>query len=78
MLYFGCTYTLCRVQKDQRPVQSHPPEAPMSLMGSVVSVGVVALLGRMSIEDRALKEKFGSEWAEWARRVPYLLIPGVY
>ncbi|KAF8893029.1 hypothetical protein BD779DRAFT_1670030 [Infundibulicybe gibba] len=39
---------------------------------------LVLLLLRMSKEDAALKKKFGKEWEEWARRVPYALIPGVY
>jgi protein-S-isoprenylcysteine O-methyltransferase Ste14 len=33
---------------------------------------------RMSKEDEVLKRKFGSQWDDWARRVPYLVIPGVY
>ena len=40
-----------------------------------VSSGLVA---RMTIEDDALRKTFGKQWDEWARRVPYKLIPGIY
>jgi len=36
------------------------------------------LLQRMPEEDRLMKSSFGEEWEEWARRVPYWLIPGLY
>ncbi|KAG6906377.1 hypothetical protein DXG01_014250 [Tephrocybe rancida] len=39
---------------------------------------LVSLLQRMPEEDRLMKASFGSEWEEWARRVPYWLIPGIY
>ena len=38
----------------------------------------VMTLGRMSLEDAALKKQFGKEWDEWAKRVPYSIFPGVY
>ncbi|KAF8153145.1 hypothetical protein B0H34DRAFT_662599 [Crassisporium funariophilum] len=45
----------------------------------LVVLGTLALvLPRMSKEDAALKKKFGKEWEEWARRVPYSIFPGVY
>jgi hypothetical protein len=25
-----------------------------------------------------IKREFGKEWEEWATRVPYMLIPGIY
>jgi len=33
---------------------------------------------RINGEDDVLRDKFGTEWEEWARRVPYKLIPWVY
>lgn len=33
---------------------------------------------RIPIEDELLKKEFGREWEDWARDVPYLLVPGVY
>ncbi|KAF4612902.1 hypothetical protein D9613_011130 [Agrocybe pediades] len=35
-------------------------------------------LGRMPDEDKALRERFGKKWDEWAERVPYRVIPGVW
>ena len=39
---------------------------------------MVGLLLRMSKEDEALQKVFGDEWDEWARSVPYSLIPGIF
>lgn len=41
-------------------------------------VVLVGLLERVSVEDALLKENFKTQWAEWAQRVPYALIPWVY
>ncbi|KAG6893544.1 hypothetical protein C0992_009599, partial [Termitomyces sp. T32_za158] len=38
---------------------------------------VVGLLRRMPEEDKLMKAEFGKEWEDWARRVPYWLVPGV-
>ncbi|KAG6910482.1 hypothetical protein DXG01_010407 [Tephrocybe rancida] len=45
---------------------------------AVVVKLMVSLLQRMPEEDRLMRASFGSEWEEWARRVPYWLIPGIY
>ncbi|KAL0959368.1 hypothetical protein HGRIS_014622 [Hohenbuehelia grisea] len=34
-------------------------------------------IARLRIEDEALRKTFGATWDEWAKRVPYKLIPGV-
>jgi protein-S-isoprenylcysteine O-methyltransferase Ste14 len=45
----------------------------------VYMLGVLAaLLGRGTVEDRALRKTFGKQWDEWARRVPYLFMPWIY
>lgn len=36
------------------------------------------LIPRIPIEDSELRKRFGKEWDEWANRVPYALVPGVY
>ncbi|KAF8199022.1 hypothetical protein BJ912DRAFT_1030037 [Pholiota molesta] len=36
------------------------------------------LIPRIPIEDAQLRKRFGKEWDEWAKKVPYALIPGVY
>ncbi|TBU39010.1 hypothetical protein BD309DRAFT_1004001 [Dichomitus squalens] len=39
---------------------------------------ICQLLGRIGREDQLLQEAFGPRWDDWARRIPYLLIPLVY
>jgi protein-S-isoprenylcysteine O-methyltransferase Ste14 len=39
---------------------------------------VLGLLRRMGEEDRMMRTRFGPDWEEWAARVPYKLIPGLY
>ncbi|PPR01022.1 hypothetical protein CVT26_015623 [Gymnopilus dilepis] len=35
-------------------------------------------LARMGHEDEALRKTFGKEWDDWAKKVPYKIIPGIY
>lgn len=39
---------------------------------------VGALLKRPAVEDRMLQRVMGDEWMDWAKRVKYRLIPGIY
>ncbi|THU98246.1 hypothetical protein K435DRAFT_753210 [Dendrothele bispora CBS 962.96] len=39
---------------------------------------IVTLFLRVGVEDELLRNKFGDEWIEWKRRVPFKLLPGVY
>ncbi|KIJ08276.1 hypothetical protein PAXINDRAFT_89075 [Paxillus involutus ATCC 200175] len=54
----------------------------MNVLGcTCVSACVVLIAGlvhRMNNEDAMLEKNFGEEWKEWARRVPYRLVPWVY
>ncbi|KAF9467687.1 hypothetical protein BDZ94DRAFT_1210880 [Collybia nuda] len=50
----------------------------VGLMVVVMLVPVPFLRHRMRMEDMALKQQFGQDWDEWAERVPYWLIPGIY
>jgi protein-S-isoprenylcysteine O-methyltransferase Ste14 len=48
---------------------------------AVCYVQLIALVGccrRMAEEDKMMRTRFGTEWKEWAARVPYKLVPGVY
>ncbi|KAF9043379.1 hypothetical protein BJ165DRAFT_1348174 [Panaeolus papilionaceus] len=56
-------------------------------MGCVLGYGLAGLrlvmtymlcFGRPPQEDERLREAFGREWEEWAGRVRYRLVPGVY
>ncbi|KAJ7233385.1 hypothetical protein C8J57DRAFT_1532523 [Mycena rebaudengoi] len=42
------------------------------------SVICAALTSRIRKEDAMLQKNFGREWDEWAARVPYKIIPGLY
>jgi protein-S-isoprenylcysteine O-methyltransferase Ste14 len=46
----------------------------MSVMGGTLYL----TLGRMQQEDQALKKEFGREWDNYARRVLYSVLPGIY
>ena len=37
-----------------------------------------AVVRRVSTEDEVLKNRFGQEWEEWAKRTPYKLVPYLY
>ncbi|KAF8959447.1 hypothetical protein BDZ97DRAFT_1906203 [Flammula alnicola] len=37
-----------------------------------------AIVPRLDKEDAMLKERFGTQWDEWAKQVPYKLLPGIY
>ncbi|OAX43332.1 hypothetical protein K503DRAFT_789542 [Rhizopogon vinicolor AM-OR11-026] len=45
---------------------------------AVYTAVVVGVARRMKREDRMMHSTFGKEWEEWAGRVKYMLIPGVY
>ena len=57
-----------------------------TLPGNTVAFGVMVVLSgvsaslcrRVALEDELLKDQFKQEWENWARRVPYALIPCVY
>ncbi|KAF8803358.1 hypothetical protein BYT27DRAFT_7145098 [Phlegmacium glaucopus] len=49
----------------------------------VIYLGIIILtsylvLERMSKEDASLRNRFGTKWDDWAKRVPYSIFPGVY
>ncbi|KZT69998.1 hypothetical protein DAEQUDRAFT_668479 [Daedalea quercina L-15889] len=43
-----------------------------------MAYAAVNLAARAPQEDEILKKQFGKEWEDYARRVPYRLIPGIY
>ncbi|RDB19865.1 Protein-S-isoprenylcysteine O-methyltransferase B [Hypsizygus marmoreus] len=52
------------------------------VFASAFTVACVAntlgLVQRTVVEDKMLRNVFGKTWDEWAQRVPYRLIPGIY
>jgi protein-S-isoprenylcysteine O-methyltransferase Ste14 len=51
--------------------------ATTSFFVFIASVTWVSI-GRPAVEDQMLQHALGEEWEDWARRVKYRLIPGVY
>ncbi|PPR01156.1 hypothetical protein CVT24_006123 [Panaeolus cyanescens] len=58
-----------------------------SIPGLLVVVAYVAFIvgsayaitiSRMNQEDKMIREGFGKEWEDWAKRVPYKTMPGIY
>ncbi|KAF7293914.1 Protein-S-isoprenylcysteine O-methyltransferase [Mycena chlorophos] len=43
-----------------------------------MTLACVGLRSRMIKEDRMLRDSFGQEWDEWAQRVNWWIVPGVY
>jgi protein-S-isoprenylcysteine O-methyltransferase Ste14 len=48
--------------------------------GSIISYGMnyLAVVSRVVGEDNMLKNQFGPKWDEWAKRVPYRLVPLIF
>ncbi|EGN98771.1 hypothetical protein SERLA73DRAFT_54641, partial [Serpula lacrymans var. lacrymans S7.3] len=44
----------------------------------LMSTSTIVLFMRYPAEDEMMKKEFGKEWEEWAGRVKYWLIPGIY
>lgn len=51
----------------------------VSSFGVIMILGTLYLtLGRMANEDKALRDRFGKQWDNWASRVRYRVIPGLW
>lgn len=44
----------------------------------LAALAIFSFVGRVKKEDEALKNEFGQEWEEWARRTPWRLIPDIW
>ncbi|KAF9478554.1 hypothetical protein BDN70DRAFT_933264 [Pholiota conissans] len=56
---------------------------PVAWLGIIPTLFSLSMLISIEIlrprmEDEMLKKEFGKKWDEWASRVPYRLVPGVY
>lgn len=40
--------------------------------------GLYGFFGRIRTEEEMLKKGFDKQWEDWAKRVPYKLVPGVW
>ncbi|KAG2107442.1 uncharacterized protein F5147DRAFT_697310 [Suillus discolor] len=43
-----------------------------------LTVGALTIFKRRSVEDKVLQRATGEDWANWAKKVKYRLLPGVY
>ncbi|KZT04530.1 uncharacterized protein LAESUDRAFT_761090 [Laetiporus sulphureus 93-53] len=48
------------------------------LYAAMIFYGTASLVVRAPQEDAMLRKEFGAEWDEWAKKVPYRMIPYVY
>ncbi|PPR01158.1 hypothetical protein CVT24_006125 [Panaeolus cyanescens] len=44
----------------------------------IVTTFYTITIARMRQEDKVIQQAFGKEWEEWAKTVPYRVMPGVY
>ena len=44
----------------------------------VILGGLYLALMRMSKENEALRKHFGKQWDDWAKKIPYYVVPGIY
>jgi protein-S-isoprenylcysteine O-methyltransferase Ste14 len=42
---------------------------------AILTIPVVMIKGRWEKEDEMLKKEFGKKWNDWAKRVPYAVLP---
>ena len=45
---------------------------------NIIVFSSVLTLSRMGAEEAALRKQFGDAWEEWAKKVPYFVIPGIF
>jgi protein-S-isoprenylcysteine O-methyltransferase Ste14 len=59
-----------------------PPlmKGPLVFLCYIVTglIGFLVISPRLEREDAMLQKRFGLQWDEWAQKVPYRLIPGLY
>jgi len=48
------------------------------IIAAVHAYIIYVVLARMDNEDKMMKREFGGQWDEWAKDVPYKLVPGIF
>lgn len=77
----GVGFVLCHLSPGSWVIECSGLTSPRGILGIWVtglSIAFSALIPRMRKEDGMLRSKFGKEWEEWANRVRYRLVPGIY
>ncbi|KAE9393298.1 hypothetical protein BT96DRAFT_924090 [Gymnopus androsaceus JB14] len=50
-----------------------------AVLVTVVQATFILLMPiRLGIEDEMMRKEFGQQWEEWAKKVPYKLVPGIF
>lgn len=52
--------------------------AALSYTILVILGGLYLVLMRMLNKDEALHKHFGKQWEDWAKKVSYYVVPGIY
>ncbi|KAG6852720.1 hypothetical protein C0991_009584 [Blastosporella zonata] len=81
MIYFGlCCWFASRGSwlRESGILDMVAMKAFVSTFVVIYSKLILSIVQRIPEEDRLMKSSFGKEWEEWARRVRYRLIPGIY
>jgi len=45
---------------------------------AMILYGTASIVARTPLEDALLKKHFGEQWEEWAKKVPYRMVPYIY
>jgi protein-S-isoprenylcysteine O-methyltransferase Ste14 len=53
-------------------------KVPAAICLFLITAGAWASIRRPPVEDKMLQRAFGKEWEEWAKKVKYRLLPGIY
>lgn len=59
-------------------LNSNEGKIAAGLYVAMVLWGSVSAIARIPLEDGLLKSRFGAQWDEWAKKVPYRLIPYIF
>ncbi|TFK52665.1 hypothetical protein OE88DRAFT_1734626 [Heliocybe sulcata] len=59
-------------------LQTAAGRAAALVMLCLSAVAAPGLLARVPREDKMMKDQFGEQWDEWAKKTPYRLVPYIY
>lgn len=64
--------------RESRVLETNLGRFCAGLIIAVILFSILMVRHRVRLEDAALRSEFRREWDEWAKKVPYTLVPGVY
>ncbi|KDQ51233.1 hypothetical protein JAAARDRAFT_62643 [Jaapia argillacea MUCL 33604] len=83
LLLGGCGVFLCLFSRgswlrDCGIIENFVAQLVLAMYVLTVGTVYIALVRRIPAEEAMMRKEFGKTWDDWARRVPYKLLPGVY